>query len=130
MTQPITHNESLEMDSAVRAALSKAFSRARKRGKTRKQVLTELRKATGVEIKARTLECHSAESRRAYRFPAAWVVPFCQITGDDSLQRVLLGPALARVLVLGEQLLALGQSTIATDAEPPTLAVKSERSQR
>lgn len=50
----------------------------------------------------RMLDQFTAESRRPYRFPAAWVVPFCRITGDDSLQRLLLGPNLAGALRVGE----------------------------
>lgn len=93
-------SELLTLDSAIRSALSKAMRACPQ--KTREAIAAELSEQTGTRVTLHMLNEFTAESRRQYRFPAAWVVPFCRITGDDSLQRLLLGPELAEVLRIGE----------------------------
>lgn len=100
MTRFIAHPDFLALDNAIRAAITRALRVCT--SKSREAVAEELSEATGVQITLRMLNDYTAESRRPYRFPAAWVIPFCRITGDDSLQRLLLGPELADILRLGE----------------------------
>jgi hypothetical protein len=87
------------LDAAIRRTLSRAL---RACSKSRESVAEELSILLGMPVSARSLNNYTAESKSNYRFPAAWVVAFCKATGDDSLQRLLLGPELAAILQLGE----------------------------
>lgn len=91
----------LDLDSAIRKTLSRAITACS--CKSRADIAAELSAETGTQISVRMLDQFTAESRRPYRFPAAWVIPFCRITGDDALQRLLLGRSLSRALELGER---------------------------
>lgn len=97
-------SELLALDKAIRSVLSKAMRACPL--KTRETIATELSEQTGTRITLHMLNEFTADSRRQYRFPAAWVVPFCRITGDDSLQRLLLSPELAEILRIGESEIA------------------------
>jgi hypothetical protein len=99
------------LDSAVRMALARAIRNCR--DKSREQIASALSEQTGTRITLRTLNALTAESRRPYRFPATWVIPFCRITGDDSLQRLLLGPTLGKLLSIGEIELAAHHAKMA-----------------
>lgn len=44
-----------------------------------------------------------APGRARARFPLVYVEAFCRATGDDSLKRLILGPALRELLELGER---------------------------
>jgi hypothetical protein len=92
--------EFLELDIAIRKTLSRIITSCPR--KSRADIAEELSSETGTRITVRMLNQFTSESRRPYRFPAAWVIPFCRITGSDALQRILLGPELAEVLRFGE----------------------------
>jgi hypothetical protein len=91
------------LDLAIRDKLSETLSEAlRVRGMKRELLAANLAEITGANIKAATLYNYTQRYRPDLRFPAAWVIPLCRITGNDSLQRLLLGLELAAALELGE----------------------------
>jgi hypothetical protein len=53
------------------------------------------------------LNSFTAEHKRAARFPALFLLSFCEITGDDRLQREILSPRLRELLQLGELVVRL-----------------------
>jgi hypothetical protein len=115
-------SEFLALDRDIRAAISRAIRACP--NKTREMIAEDLSKATGVRVSLRMLNDYTADSRAPYRFPAAWVIPFCEITGDNSLRSALLGPRLEETLHLGERVIkVMGMKTTAlgrpeeTDAE-------------
>lgn len=89
----------LILDSAIRRAISRAITACP--CKSRADIAEVLSVETGTQITVRMLDQFTAVSRRPYRFPAAWVIPFCRITGDNTLQRILLGSELSEALELG-----------------------------
>lgn len=109
---------------AIRNALSKAI---RGSAKSREMIASELSVATKTPITARSLDNYTAESRAGYRLPAAWVIPFCNIVGNDSLLRAVIGPQLMRILSLGEQQLRVHQETATLLKELPQDEAKSRR---
>ena len=115
----------LAMDEAVRKALSKAIRNCPK--KSRATIADELSAAVKSPITARSLDNYTAESRPGYRFPAVWLIPFCNIVGDFSLLREVLGPQLARVLSLGEKQVEALKETAALLAELQQDEPKSRR---
>src|ERR1035438_1559628 len=62
--------------------------------KKRQQIAAELSRKIGRDITASMLNDYTATTKTAARFPAAYVRAFCEVTGNDSLQRSLLGPRL------------------------------------
>jgi hypothetical protein len=92
--------ELLGLDATIRKTLSRMISGCP--DKSRAEIAEALSTETGTHVSVRMLDQFTAESRSRYRFPAAWVIPFCRITGNDALQRVLLGPELGQVLRIGE----------------------------
>jgi hypothetical protein len=100
MKEVLAHREFDEsQDAAVRKALSRSL---RACPKSRELVAEELSILLATPVSVRSLNNYTAESKSNYRFPAAWVVAFCKVTGKDFLQRLLLGPELAAMLQLGE----------------------------
>ena len=73
----------------------------KKSGKPHGRLAEELSVAVGHKVSARMLYRFTAPSAQA-NFPAAWVAGFCEVTGDDSLKRLMLGPELLEMLELGE----------------------------
>jgi len=78
----------------------------KKSGKSHEQVAAELSVALGHKVSARMLYRFTAPSEQA-SFPAAWVAAFCEVTGDDALKRLILGPQLCELLELGERAAAI-----------------------
>jgi hypothetical protein len=69
-----------------------------------------------------TASSRNQEKRKfPVRFPAAWVKAFCAATGDDRLQRYLLGDHLETLLDLGERTLA------AIEGRPQTRALSRQQ---
>ncbi len=56
----------------------------------------------GRNITASMLNDYTANTKNTARFPAAYVRGFCEVTGDDSLQRLLLGDRLRDLAEIGE----------------------------
>jgi hypothetical protein len=110
-------------DAAVRELLRDVLHKVRnpqkvKNPKNRTQIAAELSRAVGSPVRVYMLDEYTADSRGECavnsrevgsrgkrRFPAAWVPAFCKITGDDRLQRLLLGEPLCCLLELGESAL-------------------------
>lgn len=81
----------------IARAISAALHAVRKQ-KSRAQVAEELTARVGREISVAMLNeftrdgtSSSAGGKAPKHFPAAFVGPFCEITGDDSLLRVVAG---------------------------------------
>lgn len=108
---PIFHKVSGEynvedFDRALRKCLTKAMKRS---GKSRAEIADQMQARLGAAISgARRLTEErlydlTSESKRDARFPALWVPLFCEVTGDDSLQRLLMGPRLAGLVEASER---------------------------
>jgi hypothetical protein len=100
MKDAISPSNYAAMDRTVRKALSKAIKGC---SKSREAIAEELSIAIGMPLKVRSLDNYTAESRTDYRFPVAWIVPFCDITGDHSLGRLLLSPDDQKSLQVGQR---------------------------
>lgn len=82
----------------------------KKCGKSRAQIadgMSELLRP--VNITQHMLNDFVALSKNGSRFPAAWVPSFCEVTGSDRLQRMLLSEELRSCLELGEKAAVLVQ---------------------
>jgi len=82
-------------DLAVRAVLNCVM-----RGKGRKQIASELSARLGRKVTVRMLDGFTCEGKQGSRFPAAWVTALCEITGDNSLLQLMVGPELDAALTL------------------------------
>jgi hypothetical protein len=102
-----------ELDLAIRRLLSEVMSAC---AKDRQQVAEELSRNTGRSISVSILNDYTATTKTAARFPAAYVRGFCEITGDDSLQRFLLGPRLLALIEIGEREIEAQQNKSAKDS--------------
>jgi hypothetical protein len=83
--------------------------------KKRQQIAAELSRKIGRDITASMLNDYTATTKTAARFPAAYVRAFCEVTGNDSLQRSLLGPRLLALIEIGEHELASQRNRTAKD---------------
>ena len=90
-------------DYLLRMLLSEVMSRCTKDlKKDRRQIAIELSAKVGRTITVSTLNCYTCATKNTARFPAAYVRGFCEVTGDDSLQRFLLGDRLRDLVEIGE----------------------------
>lgn len=71
-------------------------------GMSRVEIADELAKQVGETVTSEMLNGWTSQAKKRLRFPAAFVPAFCEITGDDQLQRFVMGPRLRRLLSLGE----------------------------
>lgn len=90
-------------DSTLRALIAGVIKSS---PKSREEIADELTGRLGTRVTAGMLRDFTAESKGKARFPAVWIPLFCDILGDDSLQRELLGPRLRQLLALAEAELA------------------------
>ena len=111
MKDAISPSNYVAVDRVIRKALSKAI---RACPKSRETIAEQLSTAIGTPLKARSLDNYTAESRADYRFPAAWIVPFCEIVGDHSLRRLLLSPSDEESLEVGERVIKQHRPVAAT----------------
>lgn len=93
-------------DATVRELLAKVIRRC---AKSREQIADEMSNLVGRQITVAMLNGYTAPSKEPARFPAAFVCAFCEATGDDRLQRLVLGPRLSKLLEFGELQLAAGE---------------------
>jgi hypothetical protein len=106
MTESMTKTASLfgSNDHALDASIRRAIAHAmRHSSKSREQLAEELSQRTGCHVSANVLNAMAAESKRLTRFPLCWVVPFCEVTGDDTLARLAIPSALRQYTELGER---------------------------
>ena len=94
----ITPRTSAEM--ALRGLVAQALKRC---PKDRQQVASELSTRSGERITKRMLDDWASPSKKGLRFPASLVKDFCEITGDDRLQRWMAGPRLGVLIEFGER---------------------------
>jgi len=83
--------------------------------KSRKQIAAELAAMVGTKVSVHNLNGFAAPSKGYRHLPAAWVPALCEITGDDRLQRLLLGEPLCSLLELGESALKAIQKSRAVE---------------
>jgi hypothetical protein len=88
------------VDSALRKLVTASIKRS---GKGRLQIAAEMTLQIGTRITKRMVNDWTAESKKPARFPAAFVVAFCEATGRDELQRYLLGARLRELVELGDR---------------------------
>jgi hypothetical protein len=98
--------EALRVDLALRQLLSLVISTC---SKSRAEIAAEMSTILGVEIKPSALNLWTAPSRPESRFPCIFADAFCRATGDDRLQRFLLGPRLCGLLEVGESVIRVSQ---------------------
>ena len=99
MDSPNSRNLAAEPVKAIRRLVDAAILCS---GMSRDQIADELTKQVGEPVTSMMLFGWTSESKKRIRFPAGFVLAFCEITGDDQLQRFVMGPRLRRLLSLGE----------------------------
>jgi hypothetical protein len=103
-TFPKTDPEIVKLGTEVRDLVTKAIRRS---GKNAAEVAQEMTKRLGRPITESMLyeltRNTARDQPREVRLLATWVPAFCEVTGDDRLQRWLAGPRLCDLVELGEQ---------------------------
>lgn len=109
------------LDAAIRALLSEVMRSSKK---SRAQIAQEMSALLGRSVTVymlndftasckgqRVAEDSQLDTRKSpVRFPAAWIHAFCEVTGDDRMQRLILSPRLRSLLQLGERQLSQCQA--------------------
>jgi hypothetical protein len=105
-TFPKTDPEIVKLGAEVRDRMTKAMKRA---GKNAAEVAQEMTKRLGRPITESMIYelTRNGDQPREVRLPITWVPAFCDITGDDRLQRWLAGPRLCELIELGERVCSL-----------------------
>ncbi len=93
-------------DSMIRKIVSEVMHHSTK---SRAQIAEEMSRLVHVEVTANMLNGYAASSKTGVRFPAAFINAFCQVTGDDQLQRLLLSPVLRKKVEIVERELTADQ---------------------
>jgi hypothetical protein len=93
-------------DATIRKIVSEVMHHSTK---SRAQIADELSQLVDVEVTANMLNGYAAPSKTGVRFPAAFINAFCQVTGDDRLQRFLLSPVLRKKIEIVERELTAAQ---------------------
>ena len=108
-TFPNTDTEIVKLGAEIRDLLSKSIARSGKHAAEVAQEMTKRldRPVTGSMIYELT---RNGEPGREVRLPATWIPAFCEVTGDDRLQRWLAGPRLRELIELGEQVCSMRES--------------------
>lgn len=128
MTLPIIQRSdgTVACEVEVRRILREAMKGS---GKQRHEIAREMAEVLGRTLTASILADFSrnATKKRQVRFPAAWVPALCEVTGDDSLQRYLMGERLKQRCKVGEDVL---NSRDMWEALAPVLAKRWVRNLR
>ena len=88
-----------DSDKAARQLIARAIKHS---GKGREQIANGMSKRLGCRITLHMLNRFTSEAKGKARFPAAWVEAFCEVVGDDRLQRFIMGQRLRGLVRLGE----------------------------
>lgn len=97
-----------DFDRKFRECIASAMTLCGKnRGLSRAQIAEELEKRVGRRIPLSVLNDFASPSHTSTRFPAAWIPVFCDITGDDQPQRLMLSEELRARLKVGETVTAM-----------------------
>jgi hypothetical protein len=89
-----------DADAALRRLLTEII---RASSKKRAQIAEEMSALLGQHVSEYMLHDFSAPSKRPARFPAAFIEAFCEVLGDDRLQRFLMGERLRKLVALAER---------------------------
>ena len=73
---------SFDLDHQIRILITDAIKRSPKK---RQQIAEEMTNLLGRSVTAQMLMDYTAESRKQYHFPAAWIPAFCEVTADFRL---------------------------------------------
>lgn len=76
----------LDIDSAIRAAISASLKRS---PKSRFEIAAQMSELVGQEISKFMLDAYSAESRETHKFPLQYLPAFVMATGDASILALL-----------------------------------------
>ena len=82
-------------DSDLRTLLSKLI---RQSPKKRLQIAEEMTERTGQKISEDMLNDWTSECHKAARFPAAFIMAFCEVMDSDVLQRHVMGARLRGII--------------------------------
>ncbi len=96
---PVIGNDFEGFDLRLRQLLSRIMADC---GKDRPQIARELSQRVDRNVTVDTLNDYTRTTKTASRFPAAYIKAFCEVTGDDSLQRFFLGRKLLKLIEIGE----------------------------
>ncbi len=105
-TFPKTDPEIVKLGSEVRDLMTRAMKHSRQNAKAVAKGMTDRlggRPITGSMIYELTRNGGQGQPREV-RLPVTWVAAFCEITGDDRLQRWLAGPRLGVFIEFGERM--------------------------
>lgn len=89
-----------DFDAALRRLLSDILTDGSEK---RNEIAEKLSARAGRRISCSMLNAFAAPSNETARFPAALIVHLCEITGDDRLQRFVMGPRLLRLVEFAER---------------------------
>jgi hypothetical protein len=89
-----------DCDAALRRILSDILTESSEK---RHDIAEKLSARAGRRISCSMLNAFAAPSNETARFPAALIVHLCEITGDDRLQRFVMGPRLLRLVEFAER---------------------------
>jgi hypothetical protein len=110
-------------DSALRKLLSNLINQS---SKSRAQIAEEISVHAGQRISKRMLDDWTAESKKPARFPAFLIPIICEVTGDDRLQRWVIGKRLSKLLEFGE----LSEEVLSLDRRIQRSRKTSNRNQK
>ena len=101
----IGNHEQLNQDTALRLLLTKVL---RSCPKSREEICDEISAGLNQHITIHMLNDWTSEAKKPARFPASLVEAFCEVTGDDRLQRFLMSPRHRELLELGDRVSNMG----------------------
>ena len=77
---------SMDMDSRLRTVISDCIKRC---SLSRFGIAARMSELVGHEVSKSQLDSWSCESKSGHRFPAAYIVPFCQAVGSNDLLKLM-----------------------------------------
>lgn len=95
--------QGIDGDAVLRKMLSRIIRRCPLR---RPEICEALSGRVGVTVTPFMLDCYPSSSKK-HRFPAAFIEAFCEVIGDDGLQRPVMGQRLRQLVALGESQLEM-----------------------
>jgi hypothetical protein len=104
---------SLDLETAVRCAVTEAIKRSPKK---RLQVAEEMTALVGRPITERMIDAYCADSHEQHRFPLAWLPALCRVTGNFIAAEPVIR-ALGANIISAEQMKRLQFGEIALQRE-------------
>jgi hypothetical protein len=121
MKQILGTPKPFDFDRKLRECLAEVMSSCEK---SRATIADELEKRVGRPVTPSMLNDFAARSHITARFPASWVPIFCEVTGNDLLQRMLLSEELRARLEVGEMAQVVGEMATGIAEKVAALSVK------